>query len=57
MFKAEAEVGKGMDAQKDQLIPMSKFSKNCVFSGLEIQREHYQRAEPILNAHSPDCKI
>lgn len=50
-------MGKGVDEQKDQLILMSKFSKNCVFSGLEIQREHCRRAEPVLNAHSSKCKI
>lgn len=55
MVKAEAEVGKGVDEQKDQLIPMSKFSKNCVFSGLEIQKSTLK--ESVLNAHPHDCKI
>lgn len=47
LLKAEAKLGKGVDEQRDQLIPMSKFSQNGAFSGFETQREHHQRLEPV----------
>lgn len=46
-----------MEGQKDQVITTSKFSKSGAFSGHETQREHFQRVEPVLSAHSSDSKI
>lgn len=57
MSKAEAKLRKPMDGQNDLLIPMNKFSKYDVFSGLETQSEHCQKIEPVFGAQSPESKI
>lgn len=57
MSKAEAKLRRGVDGQKDPLIPVSKFAKNDAFSGLKTQKEHCQKVETVLSAHSPESKI